>query len=77
MGTTDLCNDDPNQIFRLDIYEASHKGNHKIIGSFETTMNKLEKVQDFEYEVPRAKFELKKIIRERKNTLLEYVFGGC
>jgi hypothetical protein len=42
MGTTDLCNDDPNKEFRIELYQASTKGDHKLITSIDLTMNELE-----------------------------------
>lgn len=58
MGTTDLCNDDPNQEFRIELYQASTKGDHKLITSIDLTMNELEQNSDFEYEIPKVKLQL-------------------
>jgi len=42
MGTTDLCNDDLNKEFRIELYQASTKGDHKLITYVDLTINELE-----------------------------------
>ena len=77
MNTNTLCNGDLDADFRVDVYLASDDGVHKLLGSVESTVNKLQSG-----EVPSLKcgkgvihvkkFELKPIVN-----FLEYIFGGC
>lgn len=81
-----MCNDNPHQEIKVEILESSTQGSHKVKGSCSFTLgelieafsyNELVKAPEYSVRFLTGFFNLKNIIVEKKNSFLEYVFGGC
>lgn len=80
LGLTDLCDDNIEKEFKIEVFLSQTSGAHKNLGFIETSTGVLKtqpnssfpdkKKANFTFRMSDCKFE-------KKFSFLEYVFGGC
>lgn len=77
----DLCSSDEDRDIKIEFFVSQKNGRHKNIGNVLFSISDLRQHPD-NFEIPIAKqpnstFQLKQTKIAKRNTFLEYIFGGC
>merc|ERR1712060_151706 len=80
MLTSELANEDPEREIRFEFYKSSKSGKHKNLGYFACNIAQLKGEQQVNWNLNKGKDQVmtfQKLVFHKRNTFLEYVFGGC
>ena len=76
----DLCGGDRDKEIKVEFFQSSKNGRHKNLGSVLFTVNEVKGDANVELSLVKqkgAKLTFSKLIFQKRNSFLEYIFGGC
>lgn len=75
---SDLCGTDLDQECKIETFISMKNGKHKNVGSVIFTVNDLKNDSSASFDVSeKTQLSFKDLYFERRNSFLEYIFGGC
>jgi len=76
----DLCGGDRDKEIKVEFFQSSKNGRHKNLGSALFTVNEVKDDANTELSLVKqkgAKLTFNKLVFQKRNSFLEYIFGGC
>lgn len=76
----DLCGGDRDKEVKVEFFQSSKNGRHKNLGSVLFTVNEVKGDPNVELSIVKqkgAKLTFSKLVFQKRNSFLEYIFGGC
>ena len=78
----DMCQGDTSKDIKMEFFKSQKNGKHQNLGQCLLTIDELKnpedgKVEFFVTKQKNAKLSFDKMLIQKRNTFLEYIFGGC
>ena len=78
--TSELANEDPEREIRIEFFKSQKSGKHTNLGYISCNLAQLKREGEREFKLNKGKngtVTFTRCIFNKRNTFLEYVFGGC